>query len=543
MGVLKIIQKGIAFAATAAVSSGLTYWLCADNNERTVAELRERVAELQGKELSAMVTKRVSEQMEDIAFQQKTISDQQRERAEKQSRIADLERGKAELERSFAREAELQAVGSAREADSMRLLAERQTVVATRERQEALAARAKADTLFYNSLGKFLAQNAIAQSHVGADDLASLLSYSSWYYTQNYGGDVYQQDVFTSLLKTAGNSMQQTGSLVGSVRSIVKGDNNDGESGSSFVAVSDYGEIAVLTPLPSKGYDTGKYRTRVIFSDKKCVFRDVQTDGSDACYALDITGKLVRQRISQPQTIMLPLQLPTDKWKHLLRRADGTLVAVGENSVAWVDGNTMAILNIVKVQGGITEAGLLDDKLMLFCNSGRMVGFESYKETSSVPIKMPKGETVTAFTYVKDKDWLVLGTETGPVYIYNRTGKLLNSLHGHTGRVTHMERMAWMLVSSSYDHTVRLWDLRDINSLITSVNITYDRWPLCFAEDEKQRTIRVGLEGGDIRSVNVSVDKNAENTHKSITRDFSADEWRYYIGKDVPYRRFKEGKP
>ena len=57
MGVLKIIQKGIAFAATAAVSSGLTYWLCADNNERTVAELRERVAELQGKELSAMVNK------------------------------------------------------------------------------------------------------------------------------------------------------------------------------------------------------------------------------------------------------------------------------------------------------------------------------------------------------------------------------------------------------------------------------------------------------------------------------------------------------
>ena len=46
MGVMKIIDKGLALAVTAAVSSGITYWLCTDRYERAEAELRDRVAEL-----------------------------------------------------------------------------------------------------------------------------------------------------------------------------------------------------------------------------------------------------------------------------------------------------------------------------------------------------------------------------------------------------------------------------------------------------------------------------------------------------------------
>ena len=85
--------------------------------------------------------------------------------------------------------------------------------------------------------------------------------------------------------------------------------------------------------------------------------------------------------------------------------------------------------------------------------------------------------------------------------------------------------------------------MRHIGSLVTPVNISYSRWPLCFVTDEKQRMVRIGMEGGDIRSVNVSVETNSRNTHNNITREFSTDEWEYYIGKEVPYRRFKKDTP
>ena len=51
-------------------------------------EMQNRLDSLLAKQRDAIVTKRVSLQMEDIAYQQKEISDKQRERAEQQSILA-----------------------------------------------------------------------------------------------------------------------------------------------------------------------------------------------------------------------------------------------------------------------------------------------------------------------------------------------------------------------------------------------------------------------------------------------------------------------
>ena len=85
-------RKYGVLASVAAISCGVTYLVCEQVYEARTAELQEQISDLQKKELQAKVTQRVSEQMEDIAFQQKDISDKQREEAVRQSRIADMER-------------------------------------------------------------------------------------------------------------------------------------------------------------------------------------------------------------------------------------------------------------------------------------------------------------------------------------------------------------------------------------------------------------------------------------------------------------------
>lgn len=532
----EIINKTITIALTAAVSSGVTYLLCSDFYGRTEEELHDRIAELERKEQDAMVTKRVSEQMEDIAYQQKAVSDEQRERAERQSQIADMERGKAEIERGLARRAEAHAVLSAKQADSMRAQAELQTVIANRERQIAVAARGKADTLYYNSMARLLAQNAIAQSNAGAADLASLLSYAAWHYTKTYGGDTYQQDVFTSLLRTADNSMQRAGQLKSSVRGITRADNR-------YLAVSDYGEIVTLTPYTSADGTAENYRMETAYYEPKMVFRDVQTDGKNLCYALDINGTIVCKDFNAYAVGPQYIHLPDGSWKHLLRMSNGTLVAVARNAVAWIDPTDSKVTRTRLTDSDIEEAGLLDDNLLLFCPNGivKVIGKDGNAEMRTM--QLPQHVTVTAFEYVPERQWLLLGTETGQIYIYNRDGRLVTTLHGHTGRITRLARLSWQLVSSSYDHTLRLWDLRDPSSIINPVNINYDHWPLCFAADASLSTLCVGLEGGDIRSISVSAEKNAQSTHRSITREMTPDEWMYYIGKEEPYLHFKEEKP
>ena len=183
-------------SAIAIIAGLIVYVFVSSGYQTQIEELNNRINEMKAAEHNAIITKRISEQMEDIAYEQKALSDKQRMRAEEQSRIADIERGKAELERGLAVKAEQQARASAQEAETMRLIAEQQSVLATQHMEEALQARSHADTLFYQSLARSLAQTSITQYKSGDKSLAALLAYSAWYYTDKFKGNVYHQDIY-----------------------------------------------------------------------------------------------------------------------------------------------------------------------------------------------------------------------------------------------------------------------------------------------------------------------------------------------------------
>ena len=147
-GVASEVGTHIAIAVIAGL---IVYVFASSGYESEISELNNRIEEMKSAERNALITKRISEQMEDIAYEQKALSDKQRERAEEQSRLADIERGKAELERGLAVKAEQQARASAQEAENMRAIAEQQSTLATQNMEEALKARSHADTLFYQS--------------------------------------------------------------------------------------------------------------------------------------------------------------------------------------------------------------------------------------------------------------------------------------------------------------------------------------------------------------------------------------------------------
>ena len=199
---MKIKDSGtyiLTIVLTAIISSGVTYWLCSSQYESELLTLREKQKTLEENERNAIVTKRISEQMEDIAYQAKNIADSARQKAEfegmkalEQARRADEERRNALIAKSFADKAEQEAREQAAKAERERLLAQE-------ARDAANLARSKADTLRYIALGRSLAQAAITEHNTGNQDLAQLLSYAAYTYTKEYGANPYQQDVFTSV--------------------------------------------------------------------------------------------------------------------------------------------------------------------------------------------------------------------------------------------------------------------------------------------------------------------------------------------------------
>ncbi len=575
-----ISENIVALAATALISSGATYWFCASNYETQLQEAHDKIAALQETERNALVTKRISEQMEDIAFEQKTLSDRQRARAEEQSRIADIERGKAEMERSLAQKAEREALFSARQADSMRLVAETESERAMVHALQAHQARAQADTLYYISLARSLAQNSTVQLNSGNRELAALLSYSGWYFNDIYGGNPYKQDIFTALLKTAPDAQSNVCHLTGNVRSLLLfggpiAADEDLENDISwkhgmdapkavrpFIAVTDYGEVVRVNINDS---DNGNdYDFTPLFSDNSHIFRAACLM-RDRLYLLDTRGCIMsldaygnrtdNSKVGQ-QTKPIILNetaqkkskiknsgfspLSPDTWMHLKDLRDGMLVAAGRRQVAWIDPANGNIVKAYQTNNDITTLGVSDDLLFIFCHNGEVLAFDGQRQPVNNMLQIPKSYDVTSYYFQKDNNCHYLGTENGDIYVCDRTGKYLATLIGHSGRITSIDQYASQLVTSSYDKNICIWDIADFTALMTPIKIGFNQWPLCFAYDKPARTLRVGLANGDIETVRISISNNTESTHRSITREFTPQEWNYYIGANVPFVNFKQ---
>ena len=550
--------------AIAVIAGLIVYVFASSGYESEISELNNRIEEMKSAERNALITKRISEQMEDIAYEQKALSDKQRMRAEEQSRLADIERGKAELERGLAVKAEQQARASAQEAENMRLIAEQQSVLATQHMEEAINARSHADTLFYQSLARSLAQTSITQFKSGDKSLAALLAYSAWYYTDKFKGNVYHQDIYTALLDNAPRAKMHIGRVTGNPRAMIKVPEiyeKDGVKG--YVIATDYGEICNLTPKLDTNGNLDKYDEKRILNNQDYLFRDVCVAGGDIL-ALDVSGMLVKARFSmaknrlEPKDFMgrgqhprqedavvsrkyLPMSnMPQERWRHLLQNYDGKIIAVGEHQIVWLDAGGNNILHTHSITDEISEAGVTNNTLVIFTKTGNLFTFNDGKPSSSTHISLPRNNPVSYYYYMKDKGMHILGTEDGDVLLYDKNHKHIKSLVGHSGAITHMEHLGWCLATSSYDHKICLWNLNDIDTQIAPIEVYYDKWPLCFTTNKDNWTLIVGLADGDIESLHISVDDNKNCVHDHIDRDFTPQEWEYYIGKGVKYRRFKE---
>ena len=563
-GVASEVGTHIAIAVIAGL---IVYVLASSGYESEIAELNNRIEEMKSAERNALITKRISEQMEDIAYEQKALSDKQRERAEEQSRLADIERGKAELEREIAREAEQKARASAKEAENMRAIAEQQSALATQNMEEALKARSHADTLFYQSLARSLAQTSITQYNSGDKSLAALLAYSAWYYTDKFKGNVYHQDIYTALLDNAPRARMRIGRVSGNPRAMVKipfSYIKDSKIG--YIIATDYGEITNLTPkLNSKGV-VEKYDEQTIFNDPHYLFRDVCISNGYVL-ALDVSGTLVKtslistndkrtnndfagkgprpaQRIKDDAVVSrkyLPMSnMPQEHWRHLLQNDESKIIAVGEHQVVWLDANGNNILHTHSITDEISEAGVFENTLVVFTKTGNLLTFIDGKPSVSTRISLPRNNPVSYYYYMKGKGMHILGTEDGDVLLYDKDHKYVKSLVGHSGAITHMEHLGWCLATSSYDHKICLWNLEDLNTQIAPIEVHYNKWPLSFTTNRDNWTLIVGLADGEIQSLHISVEDNKDNVHDHIERDFTPQEWEYYIGEGVKYRRFKE---
>ena len=507
---MKIIKIGgvvlMLLLAIACVGLYLKY----DQEQQKTSELEAELASLTAKEKRTAVMQSINAQMEEIANQQWKISDEQRKQAEEQTEVANEQRKQAEIERQNALVAEQHAVEASKIADNQRSIAEK-------ERIQAEHSKRIADTLSYINLGRTLAGMAVKQLENDNNELACLLAYASYLFTDRYKGDIYNPTVYQAL-----TSMSQ--SLHSWVRH--KGDvmNIDFFSADHLVSASTYGEIM------EHHIKNENLTTKTLFSNNKFDFRDILIK-NDVIYAVSRSGHVVIKDKEGIHTVQLD-QLKNPLGITLM--GEDLLLVIGERGMLQLDPKTYKVVKYKDLPFKVVFYTRYDYAPAFFDNQRRMHIVRTMEKLETTKVDLP-GQ-VTAFASSKNTQTKAYGMMDGSLYFVDGKGKT-TKLMGHRSRVTKIKINGWQLYSSSYDGSVQLY-MADKAKIEPIELFSIDGWILNFTFDKQKYNIWTADQNGRLTEAFISVPLMVVKLKSLLKRNLTKEEWNFYIGQHIPYEPF-----
>lgn len=189
----------------------------------------------------------------------------------------------------------------------------------------------------------------------------------------------------------------------------------------------------------------------------------------------------------------------------------------------------------IQVPQEITTLGKKGDRVMVFGKNGGIwsVGKDAKLKAEEISTR----GIVTAFTWYKEKNLSAIGLENGDILVFDASGNSRGKLVGHSSRVTDLHFVDNFLFSSSYDRVVNIWDVNATNSEAVSIN-DFTSWVYCMCSNDK-KALFIGEQSGKVSRIVVSPSEMAKTIHSNLKRDFTDDEWAYYVGKNVPRIKLK----
>lgn len=489
------------------------------------ADLEAQLAQLRKEEKRSAVVRSVSKQLEDIAYQQKEISDEQREEAIQQKRVADEMRLRSEVERQNALEAQNKAMASEQQAQEARQQAEHERQMAEHQRIQAEMSKRVTDTLSYVALGRSLGSLSSVQARLGNKELSDLLAYSSHLFVNRYKGDLFYPAVFQSLT-TASQSMHTWPRHNGLLTALASMPGDDDR----VVTASTYGEIAIHKRQGDQLMST------TLLSDKNYDFRDVFIDSENSTiYAVSRSGHLAIIENDVPR--VMPIQY-LDYPMSITNIDDNTLLLTGERGIAVYDKRRKMIVSTRELDFKLTALSRYDYKPIIFDDKGRqhLVADINDLQTSACPVP----GHVTAFASSKQSKKKVYGMSDGTIYLIDENNKI-TKLQGHLSRISKLKLNNTRLYSSSYDGTMKLWNTASAK-IEPMTLISADSWIMNFIFDSSKNYAWIGDQNGNLSVAMMSVPMMVNLIRDNLKRDFTTEEWNYYIGKNVPYESFIKGK-
>ena len=522
-----------------------TYMLTKSRLDENIEDLTKQVNRSMDVERRANVVQRVSKQLEEIAYQQKDISDRQREEAEKQTALAVEMRRRAEEEQLLARLAESRARVEAIRADSMRNQAERLAKLALDAQQVSEHDRRVMDTLSYRTLARSLGSTSISQRQSGNEELARMLTNAALVFLDRYKGNLYQPEVFTSLLQATMDNTTGLGSYNtktnASIRGISSIDARDG-----FVAVTDYGDIFTIND------QSDKVSGQRLLSNPKYSFRAV-FGAEDYAYALDKNGALYMAPYQGKGRVVA--QLYGSNFNHMLKLLDNRLLLGGRRELYVFDMDMNQVVHHMGLPRPIQTVIMLNGKIYIIFVDGTAMLLDDDFQLSIFDFKV--NGVITSAIYVPKYRYYFLGMKDGDILVKDLRLNTVGTIIGHRSAITSLQYDKDLLMSTSMDtHVYMLYlpkiqgaeyvftdystELQEwvvpVDDMVSRSDNGARSWPLCsiLRNDE----LVVGYHNGDILTMNYNLPEMRRRLRRNLQREFTPEEWTNYVSSTINYETF-----
>jgi hypothetical protein len=479
------------------------------------------------------------------AVEQKDFAEEQRIEAEAQKLLADqnaeLARQRQEEAEKSQKEAETQrqlAFENLNEADRQRLLATQKEKEATdnlilaeenaqrAQEQQQLAEQASLDAERRRMVS--IAQSmAVKSQQLRVDTtLKGLLAYQAFAFNTDYEGVDYNPDIYKSLYLSS---------------KFFKGDNYNILDGHSSLVRTLHHQSGKLYSSGSDGqlfsWDIESKENKLVRGNlsivKKIIVNGNEVLGinNNGIFSLNMASDEFNEKVFFPQDI-----------KDFFVTKDKKIILVFNQTISIAENYLSTPVEIYKTQSRINASKYdpTTNTIFLALADGKIITLKNTSDMQS-PIQiadLPESNW-GEIGYSAERKILAagFGNNQGAIYLWDMEKRQqLNVLRGHNAKITGVAFSSdgKYMASASYDGSVRLWHMDDLNTL-PIVFDDHETWVTSVTFTPDGKYVISGDKNGRIRRLPVDVNTLITDFCQFLTRKLTVEEWNNYVGEDVEY--------
>ncbi len=520
----------LVLGTAAVIALGLFIWT-RELQVQAEKEFQRAETQRQLAELKTLEAQQESDRAEKAAIE----AQEQREIAEKQSTIADIQRNEAERNALEATKQATIATINLEEANRQRSIAQTNEEEANKQKMEAEKAREEAFQRRMLTIAKTL---AVKSQQASTDaDLRSLLAYQGFIFNERYKGYSNDVDIFSGLYKalkiSLGNSYNVFHGHDSEVKSVVFIPGSQ-----SFLSAGNDGNI-----LKWNLHDKEKSYSTLYKGNSLIETIRISQDGRLLVCADNKSGLLLFDLTSQTGNPKILAGTEKNIRAIAIAPDNNTMFTAGmEPVIDYWDISTGKTRAFTDPGSRVNALSLSPDGLLLAggTRDGRLMVWRTKSETITTVITEDPVNPIHSLAFSPDYKYIVAGNIKGQILIFRADNfEQVRMLSNHKARITDLNFTpdGKKMISTSFDGNVLLWNMEDLtgppvvlddhSGFVFSAAVNHNGNYMVSGSSEGDKLIARPTQSAILAGQICSL----------VKRNMTEEEWRTYVGEDIPYEQ------